>query len=123
MSDDAYRAPSDCPVCGHDLQISRVSCPGCGAELAGSFTPCDFCALPPEQLRVLRVFLASRGNLRQVAKDLGVSYPTARLRLTELLVQLGLSGEADVEPTSRERILAAVAAGELSAERAAELLG
>ena len=87
---NGYRPPSDCPVCGGDLVTTRLGCRTCGTELAGEFSSCDFCSLDPKDTDLLRVFLASRGNLREVEKHLGVSYPTARARFTELLIKLGL---------------------------------
>ena len=117
------RPPTDCPVCGDELITSRLGCPGCGTELSGHFARCAFCALDAKELELLTVFLSSRGNMREVEKHLGVSYPTARLRLTELLIKLGLSGEAGAEPTlSREQILADVASGRMSPQQAQRLL-
>lgn len=72
---------------------------------------------------MLRVFLSSRGNLREVEKYLGVSYPTARLRFAELLQKLGL-GEA-TEPEAeltRDQILSEVASGALTPGEAQELI-
>jgi hypothetical protein len=72
---------------------------------------------------MLRVFLSSRGNLREVEKHLGVSYPTARLRFADLLEKLGLGEAAEPEPgLSREQILSEVASGALSTEEAKELI-
>lgn len=123
--DEPHRAPSDCPVCGDQLHVTRLGCTSCGTELAGVFSTCEFCALSPSEIETLRVFLASRGNLREVEKHLGVSYPTARLRLTQLLMRLGLSGEAGEalppRPT-RDEVLAQVAAGTLSPADAQRLL-
>ncbi|HVK44683.1 MAG TPA: DUF2089 domain-containing protein [Micropruina sp.] len=116
-----HRPPSDCPVCGVELVTSRLGCPGCGTELSGHFARCDFCALDAKELELLRVFLSSRGNLREVEKHLGVSYPTARARFTDLLVKLGLAGdESPADP--REQVLAQVSDGSLSPEQAAILL-
>ncbi|MCA0294501.1 MAG: DUF2089 domain-containing protein [Actinobacteria bacterium] len=119
----SYRAPSDCPVCGGELVTTRLGCRSCGSELAGEFGHCDFCALDERDTELLRVFLASRGNLREVEKHLGVSYPTARARFTALLLKLGLAG--DTEPTAamtRDQVLSEVASGALSPAEAAELL-
>ena len=119
-----YRPPADCPVCGGDLITTRLGCRTCGTELAGEFGSCEFCSLEPKDTELLKVFLASRGNLREVEKHLGVSYPTARARFTELLVRLGLGGEADPEPAvlTRDQVLREVAAGALSPAEAAGLL-
>lgn len=117
------RAPSDCPVCGHHLAVTRLGCASCGSELAGVFSTCEFCALNDADNDLLRVFLASRGNLREVERHLGVSYPTARLRFDRLLEKLGLADvpEEDV-PLNREQILSEVASGALPPEEAARLL-
>lgn len=124
--DELHRAPSDCPVCGDQLHVTRLGCTSCGSELAGVFSSCEFCALNPAEIETLRVFLASRGNLREVEKHLGVSYPTARLRLTQLLMRLGLSGAAEnggsAPKLTRDEILAQVAAGTLSPAEAQGLL-
>lgn len=119
-----HRAPSDCPVCGDRLAVTRLGCGSCGTELAGVFTSCAFCALTESETEMLRVFLASRGNLRDLEKHLGVSYPTARLRFNELLEKLGLAEPADAAPTgpTREQVLAEVASGALSPDEAAALL-
>lgn len=138
---ELHQAPVDCPVCSEDMIITRKGCLRCGTELAGEFRSCEFCALDAGELALLRVFLASRGNLREVEKHLGVSYPTARTRLTAVLDKLGLADAEDVAPepdadagddpddsheaappSAREQILAAVASGAISATDAAALL-
>jgi len=118
-----HRAPADCPVCGDRLAVTRLGCASCGAELAGVFSACEFCALSPGELEMLRVFLASRGNLREVEKHLAVSYPTARAKFSQLLGKLGLVDEAEVPPAlTREQILSEVATGALSPAEAQTLL-
>ena len=117
-----HRAPSDCPVCGHHLAVTRLGCASCGSELAGIFSTCEFCALSDADNELLRVFLASRGNLREVERHLGVSYPTARLRFDRLLEKLGLAEEPEDTPLTREQVLSEVASGALSPAEAARLL-
>lgn len=92
-----HRPPAACPVCGDALVTTRLGCHGCGTELVGSFAPCAFCSLQEADQDLLRVFLVSRGNLKEVEKYLGVSYPTARARFNDLLERLGLLGFADPE--------------------------
>lgn len=119
-----HRAPSACPVCGDRLALTRLGCGSCGTELAGVFTSCAFCALDESETEMLNVFLASRGNLRDLEKHLGVSYPTARLRFNQLLEKLGLAEPVATAPTAltREQVLAEVASGALSPDEAAALL-
>lgn len=119
-----HRAPRDCPVCGDHLAVTRLGCGTCGSELAGIFGSCEFCALGDADRALLRVFLASRGNLREVEKHLGVSYPTARLRFNQLLEKLGLAEPTERPPSgpTREQVLAEVASGALSPAEAEALL-
>jgi hypothetical protein len=88
------------------------------------FRTCEFCALNDKEIEMLRVFLASRGNLREVEKHLGVSYPTARLRFAAVLAKLGLGETAEPEAAlTRDQILSEVASGALSPAEAQELIG
>lgn len=127
-----YRAPATCPVCSQQLITLRVGCAECGTELSGHFAQCRFCRLDQTDSALLEVFLRSRGNLRDVQAFLGVSYPTARQRLNELLDRLGLvEPEVPTAPaparTSTEGVparsrtagvLARLAAGEISVDQA-----
>jgi len=123
--DHEHRAPSDCPVCGDHLSVTRLGCTSCGTELAGMFSSCPFCSLPQKDLDLLRVFLTSRGNMREVERHLQVSYPTARQRFAEVLERLGLDDQpepSEPAPPSRDDVLAGVAAGTISPEDAQRLL-
>lgn len=123
-----HQAPSDCPVCGDRLQTTRLSCGSCGSELSGVFSGCAFCALGPTDRALLDVFLVSRGNMREVERHLGVSYPTARQRFADVLGRLGLgdsrdSGEPAAAPiVDRDDILRRLAAGDLAVDEAERLL-
>lgn len=133
MSRHSHRhAPRDCPVCGERLALTRLSCGGCGSELSGSFGSCDFCALGEQDRDILRVFLSSRGNMKDVERHLGVSYPTARSRFEALLGRLGLSAaddaksDQDVVPKTaandRLAVLEALARGDMDIDAAQDLI-
>jgi hypothetical protein len=115
----ARAAPRDCPVCGERLALTRLTCRDCGTELSGDFDSCEFCSLGPEDRDVLRVFLASRGNMKDLERHLGVSYPTARARFDALLARLALAPER--QPTGpRVELLERLAKGEIDVEEALE---
>src|SRR3712207_7514646 len=81
-----------CPSCGGQLEIAEVQCTSCETQVRARYRPCDFCALTEEQSTFLRMFVMSRGNLSEVEKRLGVSYPTVRAKLDEVIERL--SGHA-----------------------------
>ena len=122
---------STCPVCASELAVTRLHCRSCGTTLEGDFSVGRFGRLNREQLTLLESFLRSRGNLREMERELGISYPTVRSRVEALVRALGFGPRADAddadetpaEPSAtgrtREEILEAVARHELSADEAA----
>lgn len=139
MTGPAHVPPADCPVCGERLNVTRLGCAACGTELSGRFAPCAYCALTMSERHILHTFLVSRGNLRELARELGVSYPTARQRFADLLVRLGLEAAeppadgknsgADLRPgwqtdrPDKEDVLRRLAAGDLDLDEAEAALG
>lgn len=122
---------STCPVCSSELAVTRLHCRSCGTTLEGDFSVGRFGRLNREQLALLESFLRSRGNLREMERELGISYPTVRSRVEALVNALGFgpradADDADEEPAvsaagerSREEILQALARHEMSADDAA----
>lgn len=129
-----HRAPTTCPVCSDALITLRLGCPSCGTELSGHFETCRYCRLDSSDLVILEVFLRSRGNVRDVQAHLGVSYPTARARLLEVLDRLGFADPLPggppapvpepIPPADPAEVLADLAAGRIDvAEAEATLRG
>jgi hypothetical protein len=105
-------------VCGGSLALTRLGCPDCETELSGFFEACEFCSLDAEDREILHVFLRSRGNMKELERHLGVSYPTVRARYDKLLGKLGL--ETRAPETERIELLEALAAGEIDVAEALE---
>ena len=84
---------SECPACGTKLRITSLRCTGCGMELRNDFELSLFDSLSPEQTGFLTTFLKQRGNMSSVQSELGISYPTAKKRLDDLLMALNLVEE------------------------------
>jgi hypothetical protein len=99
-------------------------CDSCGTEVRGNFSSCEFCGLSDERRNLLRVFLASRGNAKELERHLGVSYPTARARLDDLLTALDIPpAPIAVRTQTRREVIEALANGELDVDTALEHLG
>lgn len=82
---------SKCPGCNGTLHITTLQCPDCGMELKNDFEMSMFDTLSGEEKAFLMAFLRHRGNLKNVQSELEISYPTAKKKLNELLVRLGLA--------------------------------
>ncbi|MGC1185202.1 MAG: DUF2089 domain-containing protein [Candidatus Dormiibacterota bacterium] len=113
----ANHAPRSCPVCGELLHLTRLSCQECGTELSGDFQSCEFCALSAADRQLLKLFLGSRGNLKAMERQLGVSYPTVRARMDSVLNRLGVEARY-AQPESQLHVLQALARGEVDLEQA-----
>ena len=88
---------STCPVCEGELTISRLHCRTCGTALEGEFGVGRFGRLNKEQMTLLESFLRSRGNLKEMERELGISYPTVRGRVDALVRALGLAEDENGE--------------------------
>jgi hypothetical protein len=115
-----------CPSCSGNLEIRELYCPACDIQLRGRFDAAErspFANLTDEQEAFLRLFVLSRGNLSDVERSLGVSYPTVRAKLDDLIAAVSAQEEQPApqaapasppEQLSRTEILARVADGRLS---------
>ena len=118
-----HRPPRECPVCSSSLVVTGCGCPECGTGISGAFRMCTYCGLTDDEFEMLRVFLVSRGNMRELEKHLGVSYPTTRQRFADLLTKLGFEDAgAAARKADRDKVLADLAAGRITVDEAESLL-
>lgn len=122
-----YKAPSKCPVCGNKLSITKLSCHKCSTSIDGDFQPCEFCSLPVEDLDFVKVFIKCRGSIKDVERELGISYPTVRSKLDAVIKSLGLEPTAkesikenELKKAARNEILDRLSKGELTPKEATE---
>ncbi len=136
---------STCPVCSSELAVTRLHCRSCGTTLEGDFSVGRFGRLSRDQMTLLESFLRSRGNLRDMERELGISYPTVRSRVEALVRALGFGARGDEDDTddtdessaaraaqagttrqslldSRQSILERLARHDISAEEAAQAI-
>ena len=127
-----------CPVCTHQLKAVKLHCQSCGTQIENTFDFPKIMHLTKEQLEFVEVFIKSRGNIKDVEKELNLSYPTIRAKLDQVIEAL-TDGKAGTPPSSthidplekkkkpadsvqKQVILDQLEKGELSAEEALELL-
>lgn len=131
--------PERCPFCSATITtIKQYTCTSCGTTFDGQFALPEVAhpltRLSQAQLDFVLAFVRCEGKLNRLESELGVSYPTVRSRLNEVITVLG--GEPQVEtensapappepvpaPPTRKQVLDDLAAGKLSPEEAMKLL-
>ena len=109
---------SRCPVCQSELTVTRLQCETCDTVIENRFQLSKFDYLAEEELYFIETFLRCRGNIREVEKAMGISYPTVRSKLDGVIKKLGYDTEPDQQIVKREEILKALENGEITAEQA-----
>ncbi len=119
------KTPDHCPVCGEELTVTRLTCDSCKTELSGQFPKCRYCALDDRLSEYLEIFLRCQGNIKEIERMMGISYPTVKNLTDELLGALGLSpvvADKKSQPMSITEVLDKLEAGEITSKEAAALL-
>lgn len=117
-----YRLVGKCPVCDNDFRVTKMTCNDCGSSLEGDFDLSPLSKLSAEHQRFIEVFIVSRGNIKEVEKNLGISYPTVRARLDGVIEALGYEVDKPSESVDKKAILEALDRGEVSADEALKKL-
>jgi len=104
------------------MVVAELCCSDCKITISGGFDLPLFASLPPEDENFLRVFLTARGNIKEVERQLDISYPTVKNRLDSLLNRLGLGSLQAEARRRRLEVLSRLERGEISAQEAIVLL-
>lgn len=113
-----HKVLSQCPVCSHQLTVQRLKCKNCQTVIENDFKLSKFEYLSLEQLHFIETFLRCRGSIKEVEKEMGISYPTVRAKLDEVIGSLGLSQKESKQSKQADDILDALEKGEISADEA-----
>ncbi len=111
---------NECPYCGTAMAVTQMTCEPCRVSITAAFPMSRLASLPVEHQRFIEMFVLASGNLKEIAEQVGVSYPTIRSRLDKVIELL----RAEIAKTQRVRgnILDAVEPGKTNAEDAAKLI-
>jgi hypothetical protein len=109
-----------CPVCNGALNVSKLHCDNCNIEISGDFNLTKFDLLSKSEIRFIELFLVNQGNIKEMEKELNISYPTVKKQLDAIILKLGL--QVKQPSLSKEEVISRVASGELSPEEAELLL-
>ncbi len=108
-----------CPVCGKKMVVTELKCKECGTSVRGEFGISPFLKLSAREEKFILLFLKFRGSLTEVGRELGISYPTVRNRLEDILAKLGIR---ELSSSRVSEILDMLERGEITAEEAIKLI-
>lgn len=113
---------SQCPICDGNIEITEFKCCSCKSTIKGSFKLNKLCQLPKDQLEFAEIFIKNRGNIKEIERELGISYPTVKGKLDSLIVSLGYKNQISCNPGKNKEILEQLDRGEITPEEALELM-
>lgn len=84
----AQRLPTRCPACDAQLFVQTLACSKCTTRIEGRFPMPIFLLLPANEQQFILEFVLCSGSLKEMAARQGLSYPTVRNRLDEIIEHL-----------------------------------
>ena len=118
--------PHECPVCGGELVINRLSCRECETVVEGRFVTGVFARLSQEQAHFVEAFVRNEGKITRMEEEFGLSYPTIRSRLHDVIRALGYEpgkdSSAKLTEEERRKILEDLDSGKITSEEAMRML-
>jgi len=119
--------PSQCPICGGEVVVTRINCQNCNTSIEGRFSSRTFSQLTPKQMDFVETFVKLEGKITRMEKELKLSYPTIRKLLHDVIRALGYEpGEeeelAELSEEERQQILNELDSGSISLEDALKKL-
>jgi hypothetical protein len=118
------RMLQECPICNSTLRLKVLQCPSCGIRIEGNFDPphSRIFYLSHKDLDFIELFVKLRGNIKEVEKALGISYPTVRGMLDSVIHKMGYPVKGEIDKKRRIEIIEQLEKGKIDAEKAARLL-
>jgi len=82
------RFPKSCPSCDSLLEVTQLTCSNCKTTIAGNFVLPILTQLTEEEQEFILQFFISSGSLKEMAVQLGNSYPTVRNKLDDMIEKI-----------------------------------
>jgi hypothetical protein len=99
-----------------------MTCTACNTEISGSFSQCRYCTLDERLSKFLESFISCRGSIKEVEKDLNISYPTVKNLLEELIIALNFKPAKKESSMTVTQILDMIEQKKISPSEGAELI-
>lgn len=119
MSDSKPKSLKVCPFCEGHLSVVKKRCDRCNMGFSGRFKGSHLSQMTQKEQRFIEQFVLNSGSLKEMAEIEGVSYPTIRNKLDEIIQKLS---DLIEEREQRQEIIDQLEEEEISAEKAVQLL-
>ena len=86
--------PHHCPSCAALLHVKSLVCDNCHTEVSGAFSMPLLASLTREEQDFIVAFVKCSGSLKDMAQQLGLSYPTVRNLLDDIIDKVKTSENA-----------------------------
>jgi hypothetical protein len=118
------RILQECPLCKTTLKVRVLQCPSCQTKIEGTFDPplSKLYSMSARDVDFIELFVRLRGNIKEMEKALGVSYPTVRSMLDGVIERLGYPVKEAIDKSRRMEIINQLEMGKITADKATELL-
>ncbi|MBN8584421.1 MAG: DUF2089 domain-containing protein [Ignavibacteria bacterium] len=113
----SYKLINSCPVCSSAMKATRLSCNTCGTVIENDFSLSKFDRLSEDQLAFAEIFIKNSGSIKDVEKEMGISYPTVKGKLNDLIKAFGYNIEAE-KPEKSPSVIDLLERGEITPEEA-----
>jgi len=110
-----------CPVCQNNLTVTKLTCLHCHTEISGEFALSRFSYLSKDELSFIETFIKVSGNIKEMEKELNISYPTVKKYLDGVIVKMGFEVKS-VEIIEERDVLDRLKNKEITVQEATELL-
>lgn len=111
---------TQCPICKEKIKVKKFECRKCGVSFEGEFYTSPIVSLSEEQQSFIELFVLSSGSLKEMAGILGVTYPTVRARLDEIIE--ALKDEMKEREGYKKELLDKIEKGKISPEKVADII-
>ncbi len=92
--------PHICPSCSATLRVKSLVCERCSTEVTGIFGLPLLASLTQQEQDFIVAFVKSSGSLKIMAQQLGLSYPTVRNLLDDIIQKIE-TGEKNLKKDTK----------------------
>lgn len=82
------KLPTTCPSCNDALAVYQLKCKTCTTIIEGDFGMPKYLMLSSDEQKLIIDFFLCSGNIKEISKQAGFSYPTMRKKISSLIEKI-----------------------------------